>query len=130
MQLNISTVLKKYTRRSIQEYIFTTALLYKKIKLSKSNPKSKVQTSVLGLGVDFLFPLSQEQEQQQQEQPPTKYLSCYQPDFDQTLNIGFWEHLEQIPTVTVTSVQATFVLATFVHIRSISTVTDSIWTKF
>ena len=29
--------------------------------LSNSSPKSKVQTSVLGLGVDFVFPLSQEQ---------------------------------------------------------------------
>ena len=30
-------------------------------------------------------------------------------DFDKTLNIGSWEHLEQIPTVTVTFVQTTFV---------------------
>ena len=38
--------------------------------------QSKVQASVLGLGVDFVFPLSQEQQeeqQQQQEQPPPKY---------------------------------------------------------
>ena len=33
--------------------------------------------------------------------PPTQtqcqqYLSCYWPDFDETLNIGSWEHLEQI----------------------------------
>ena len=28
--------------------------------LSNSSPKSKVQTSVLGLGVDFVFPLSQQ----------------------------------------------------------------------
>ena len=40
--------------------------------------QSKVQTSVLGLGVDFVFPLSQEQQQEQQEQeqqeeePPPK----------------------------------------------------------
>ena len=33
---------------------------------------------------------------------------------------GSCEHLEQIPTVMVTFVQASFVLATFVHIRSIS----------
>ena len=44
------------------------------------------------------------------------------------------DHLEQIPTVTLTIVQATFVLATFVlatfvHIRNISAVTDSILTK-
>ena len=30
--------------------------------------QSKVQASVLGLGVDFVFPLSQEQEEQQEEQ--------------------------------------------------------------
>ena len=45
-----------------------------------------------------------------------------------------WEHLEQIPTLPVTFaqailVQATFVLVTFVHIRNISAVTDTIWTK-
>ena len=37
--------------------------------------QSKVQTSVLRLGVDFVFPLSQqqqEQEQQQQQEPPPK----------------------------------------------------------
>ena len=32
--------------------------------------QSKVQTSVLGLGVDFLSPLSQQQEQQEEEPPP------------------------------------------------------------
>ena len=58
----------------------------------------------------------------------------YCTDFDQTLKVGSWEHLEQIPTVTVTFVQAiffqaTFVLVTFVHIRNISAVTDTIWTK-
>ena len=58
-----------------------------------------------------------------------QYLSCYWPDFDQTLKVGSWEHLEQVPTVTVTFVQATFVLATFVHIRNISAVTDPILTK-
>ena len=51
------------------------------------------------------------------------------PYFDETLKIGSWQHLEQIPTVTVTFVQETFVLVTFVHIRNISAVTDTIWTK-
>ena len=32
------------------------------------------------------------------------------PDFDETLKIGSWEHLEQISPVMVTFVQATFVL--------------------
>ena len=35
-----------------------------------------------------------------------------------------WEHLEQIPTITVTYVQVPFVLATFVHFRNFSAVTD------
>ena len=50
-------------------------------------------------------------------------------DFDKTLNIGSLEHLEQIPTVTVTFVQTTFVLMTVVHIRKISDVTDPILMK-
>ena len=66
--------------------------------------------------------------------PPTQtqsqqYLSCYWPDFDETLKVGSWEHLEQTLTVTGTFVQATFVPATFVHIRNISTVTDLILMK-
>ena len=58
-----------------------------------------------------------------------QYLSCYWPNFDQTLMVGSWDPLEQIPTVTVTLVQATFVLATFVHIRNILAVTYLILTK-
>ena len=57
------------------------------------------------------------------------YLSCYWPDFDQTLKVGSWDIVEQVPTVTVTFVKATFVLATFVHIRNISADTDLILTK-
>ena len=50
--------------------------------------------------------------------PPTQtqcqqYLNCDCPDFDETLKVGFWEHIEQIPNVMVTFVQATFVLLTF-----------------
>ena len=50
--------------------------------------------------------------------PPTsetkcrQNISCYWPDFDQTLKVGSWEHLEKSPTVTVTFVQAIFVLTT------------------
>ena len=40
-----------------------------------------------------------------------------------------WDHLEHIPTVTVTFVHATFVLVTYVHIRNISAVTDPILMK-
>ena len=58
-----------------------------------------------------------------------KYLSCYFPDFDQTLKTCIWDYLEHIPNVTVTFVQATFVRATFVHMRNISSATDPILTK-
>ena len=40
-----------------------------------------------------------------------------------------WDHLYQMPKVTVTFVQATYVLATFVHISNISAVTHPIFTK-
>ena len=30
-----------------------------------------------------------------------QYLSCYWPDFDETLNLGSWEHLEEIPIVHI-----------------------------
>ena len=62
--------------------------------------------------------------------PYQEYLSCYSPDFDQTLKVCSWDHLEQIPTVMVTFVQTTFVLATFVHISNISAVNYLILTKF
>ena len=83
---------------------------------------SNSSLSPVRLEVDFVLPLSQQQQQQEQEQeePPTKYLSCYWPDFDQTLNVGTWEPLEQIPTVTVTFVNATFVLVTYISISGIS----------
>ena len=50
-------------------------------------------------------------------------------DFDQTLKVDSWDHFEQIPTVLATFVEATMVLAIFVHIRIISAVTDPILTK-
>ena len=52
--------------------------------------------------------------------PYQEYLNCYWPNFDETLKVASWEHLEQIPTIKLTFVQATFVLATSVHIRNIS----------
>ena len=58
-----------------------------------------------------------------------QYLSCYRPDFDETLNDGSWVHLEQIQTVMVTFAQTRFVLETFVHIRNLSAVTDPIFMK-
>ena len=61
--------------------------------------------------------------------PYQQYLSCYWPDFDQILKVGSWDLYEHIPTVTMRFVQATLVLATFVHIRNISAVTDPILTK-
>ena len=53
-----------------------------------------------------------------------EYLSCYWPNFDETSKVGSWEYPEQIPTVMLTFVQVTFVLATIIHIRNISDVTD------
>ena len=61
--------------------------------------------------------------------PYLEYLSCYLPDFDETLNVASLEHLVQIPTINLTFVKATFVLGTFVHIRNISAVTDPMLTK-
>ena len=51
------------------------------------------------------------------------------PNVYQTLRVGPWDHLEQILTIAVTFEQATFFLATIVHIRNISAVTDPILTK-
>ena len=59
--------------------------------------------------------------------PYQQYLSCYWPDFDQILKVGSWDLFEHI--LTVTFVQAIFVLATFVHILNISPVIYSILTK-
>ena len=58
-----------------------------------------------------------------------QYLSCYGTHFDETLKVDSWEHLIQMPTVTVTFIQTIYVLATFVHISDISAVTDQIFTK-
>ena len=57
------------------------------------------------------------------------YLSSYWPDFDQTLKVGSWDSREQIPNVTVTFVQATFVPKTIFFFRNISPLTDPILTK-
>ena len=40
--------------------------------------------------------------------PYQEYLSCYWPNFDKTLKVASWEHLEQIPTIKLTIVQALF----------------------
>ena len=60
--------------------------------------------------------------------PYQEYLSCYSADFDQTLKVGSWDHLDHIQAVMLTFVQTTLVLATFVDIRNISAVTDLILT--
>ena len=70
---------------------------------------------------DFAHPTTQTQCQQ--------YLSCYWPDFDETLKVGSWKHLEPISTIKLTFVPATFVLATFVHTKNNSAITDPILTK-
>ena len=61
--------------------------------------------------------------------PYQEYLSYYCPDFDETLNVASWEHLEQISTFKLTIIQATFVLGTFAHIGNISAVTDPMLPK-
>ena len=72
MQAN-GSLLAKLFNRIVQSIYKNAPLLF--CLLSNSSLKSKVQTSVLGLGVDFVFPLSQEQEQEEQEeQPPPKYI--------------------------------------------------------
>ena len=53
----------------------------------------------------------------------------YRANFDETLKVVSWEHLEQIPTVTATFVLTTIIQVTFVHIWNISAVSDPIWTK-
>ena len=73
---------------------------------------------------DFAHPTTHPTETQYQQ-----YLSCYWPDFDETLKVASCEHLEQILTVTVTFVQATFVLGTFVRISNNKAVTEPILTK-
>ena len=69
------------------------------------------------------------QPQHTHHQPPLQtqgqqYLSSYRPDFDQALKVGSLDHLEQILIVTVTFDWTTFVLATFVHFRNVSAVTE------
>ena len=55
----------------------------------------------------FIFIVKPPTQPQPNHHPPTtttqtqcqQYLSCYSTNFDETLNVGSWEHLEQIPTV-------------------------------
>ena len=42
--------------------------------MSNSSPKSKVQTSVLGLGVDLVSQQEQQQQEQEEEPPPKSKL--------------------------------------------------------
>ena len=86
-----------------------------------SKPRTNLNTTV---GFDIANPTHPLTETQYQQ-----YLSCFLLDFDETLKVGSCDHLEQITTVMVTFVHATFVLKIFVHIRNISAVTDSILMK-
>ena len=49
-----------------------------------------------------------------------KYLKCHWPNFDETLKVASWEHLEQIPTIKLTFVYGIFVLGTSVYIRNLN----------
>ena len=67
--------------------------------------------------------------------PYQEYISSNWPDFDETLKIGSWKHLEQISTVMVTFVQeifcqATFVLVTFVHAGVSQLLLTQFWPNF
>ena len=100
-------------------------VLQKKIlEVILSKPQPNLNTR-LGLTIEWLC----EPHHHPKETQCQQYLSCYWPDFDETLKVGSCEHLEQIPTVMVTFVHATFALATYVHIRNISAVTDPILMK-
>ena len=61
--------------------------------------------------------------------PYQEYFGCYWSDFDETLKVASWKHLEQIPTIKFKFVHATFVLSTFVHVSNILVVTDPILMK-
>ena len=61
--------------------------------------------------------------------PYQEYLGFYWPDFDETLKVASRDPLEQIPSIKLAFVQVTFTLVTFVHIRNILAVTDSILSK-
>ena len=91
-----------------------------------SKPQPNLNTTV---GFDNKMTLQTPPTQPTTQTQHQQYLSCYWPDFDETLKVGSCEHLEHIPTVWVTFVHAIFVLATFVHIRNISAVTDPILMK-
>ena len=58
-----------------------------------------------------------------------QYFSCYWPNFNETLNIGSWEHSEQVPPVTVTFVQKYLSWGYLSYIWNISDVTDPMLTK-
>ena len=65
-----------------------------------------------------------------QPPPPHKcqqFLKCYLPEFDQILKLGSGEHLERIPTVIVTFVQATYM--SLRHL-SISAITQLLLARF
>ena len=86
-----------------------------KINLSKKRYKGGGSTSIWIMSVNMLFVFFDG--------------TLNWPDFDKTLKIGSWEYLEQIPTVMVTFVQATFVLTPFVHTRNISALAELILMK-
>ena len=44
--------------------------------------------------------------------PYQEYLHCLWPNYDETWKVASREHIEQIPTLKLTFVQSTFILAT------------------
>ena len=87
----------------------------------------------MGLGVDFVFPLSQQEQQQQQQQEPTKnLLDLTVLEVCNLLNRLPLQNKDQVITVRVTFILVTFVLVTNVlPLEAYNLViTDPILTKY
>ena len=90
-------------------------------------PSSVPLSSVpVELGVGFTFPSNNNNNKNKKNHLISQLLlTRFWPNFKSKTLV----HLEQISPVTVTFVQATFLLGTFVHISNISAHTDPILTK-
>ena len=120
--IKIRALLQRYLRNYVD---FFLSLIFNVLSQPQLNHNS-TQPNKTKIGFDMKMTLHHHQPPQTQHH---QYLSCYWPNFNQTLNKGSWDHLQQIPTMTMTFVKATFVMATSVHIRNVSAVTAPILPK-
>ena len=97
------------------------------LNLNLTQPQPNI--TLVGLDMKYLTTTPHTNTTRHKNSMAVIHISCYWQDFDETLKVASSEHLEQIPTVRVTSVHATFVVATYVHTRNISAVTDPIFKK-